>query len=220
MEFHEWFRQATKTMENHSDIYSYGVEWGYDEPLWIHVVETDEASVLIGTGVEQSADEVTTIASDHDVGIVIVEHGDLDHYGGVPALRDAIDDLEVAVPAGDAEFLEEAGIDVDHQLEARKTYWGIETIPAPGHTPDNMAYLYEDVLIAGDTVLGVDSRFAVESDWSGSFAVSGSNVDDEQTRESVSNVTEYDFDAVLVSHGASVTDGGAAEIEKLISDFS
>lgn len=200
-------------------VHSFEVEWSADEPLGIHVIETNDASVLFGAGTEESGERVAGIGADYDVDVVIVEHGDRDHYGGVPTLREAVTDIEVAVPADDASFLEEVGIGVDHRLEAETTYWGITTISAPGHTPDNMAYLYENVLIAGDTVLGADSVFAVDGDWSGAFAVSGSNVDDEQARESVSNLLEYDFDTVLVSHGENVVEDGYSEIETLIADF-
>lgn len=203
------------------DVDAYEVEWGYDEPLGIQVIDTGDATVLFGAGTEGTADAVTDIAADHDVDVVLVEHGDGDHFGGVPALRDAIDDVEVAVPAGDASSLEDAGIAVDRRLEAGETYWGIETIATPGHTPDNMSYLYADVLVAGDTVVGTDSEFAAEGDWSGSFApcTPDFNADDEQTRASISNLNDYEFDAVLVSHGANVQSGGREEIDRLIADL-
>lgn len=207
-------------MEVRPEVYTYGVEWDRGEPLGVHVIETDEATVLFGAGTDDAADVLVTIARDHGVDTVVVEHGDGDHYGGVPALRDGIDGLEVATPAGDVSFLENAGIEVDRPLAGETVYRGIRTIPAPGHTPDNMAYLYEDVLVAGDTVLGVDSQFATAGDWSGAFAVSGSNTDDERTRDSVSVLAEYDFDIVLVTHGPNVTEGGRAEVETLIADLA
>lgn len=208
-------------MQIRPDIHAYDIEWGYDEPLGVQVIETDAATVLFGAGTEATAQAVTDIATDHGIDVVVVEHGDGDHFGGVPALREAISDLEVAVPAGDAQFLEEAGIDVDRPLDAGETYWGIETIPAPGHTPDNTAYLYEDVLVAGDTVVGAESIFAAAGDWSGAFApcTPDYNADDAQTRESIGTLAEYDFEAVLVSHGENVTADGRAEIDRLLADL-
>lgn len=208
-------------MEIRPDVYGYEVEWGYAEPLGIQVIETDEATVLFGAGTDDTVAELADIATEHDVDVVLVEHGDADHYGGVSALRESIDDLAVAVPAGDASFLEEAGIEVDHPLEADGTYWEIETISTPGHTPDNMSYRYDDVMVAGDTVVGADSPFAAAGDWSGAFAVCTPdyNADDERTRNSVSTLAEYDFDAVLISHGENVTEDGREEIETLIADL-
>lgn len=209
-------------MEIRPTVHAYEVDWEYDEPIGIQVVETDEATVLFGAGTADAGDEIADIAADHRVDVVIVEHGDVDHYGGVPVLRRAIDDLEVAVPAGDVAFLEEAGIEADTLLDAGETYWEIETIAAPGHTPDNMAYLYDDVLIAGDTVVGAESPFAADGDWSGPLAVitPDFNHDDDLTSASVSNLADYDFDVVLMSHGENLLEGGRAAVDALLEDLS
>ncbi|MEF8778646.1 MAG: MBL fold metallo-hydrolase [Natronomonas sp.] len=202
-------------------VFSYEVEWQYDEPLWVQVIETDQTTVLFGAGDESAADAVCDIATNHGVDALIVEHGDTDHYGGVPTLREAIEDLEVATPAGDVSFLEEAGIEVDRPLEAGERYWGVRTISTPGHTPDNMSYLYEDTLVAGDTVTGADSLFAAAGEWSGPLAVitADYNADDEQARNSVSELAEYEFETVLVSHGTNVTEDGSEKIETLVADL-
>lgn len=202
-------------------VYSYEVEWEYDEPLGVHVIETDHATVLFGAGTADTGDVVAEIASNHDVDVVIAEHGDNDHYGGIPAIRDAVPAVDVAVPAGDAHFLEEVGIDVDTTLESDTSYWGIRTISTPGHTPDNMTYLHGDVLVVGDTVVGVDSPFAAAEDWTGPLAVidTAYNDDDRQTRASVSLLTEHEFDVILLSHGPNVTENGREMIDTLIADL-
>lgn len=214
-------RTSEPIMEIEPGVHTYGVDWGYDEPLGVHVLETGEATVLFGAGAEASAAEVTEIATDHAVDAVIVEHGDGDHFGGVPALRETIDDLDVAVPAGDAAFLEDAGIEVDRPLDAGETVWGIETIATPGHTPDNMSYRHEDVLVAGDTVVGADSLFAAPGDWSGALApcTPDYNDDDQLTRGSIPTLANYDVDLVLLSHGENVTAEGSAEIDRLVADL-
>ena len=211
-------------MEIRPGVHTYGLSWTYDEPLGVHVIETSDSTVLFGAGAEETAQELTQIATDHDVDAVVVEHGDVDHFGAVPALRAAVADIEVAVPAGDAVFLENAGIEADHALDPDETYRGIRTIAAPGHTPDNMAYLVteEDVLVAGDTVVGSDSTFAADRDWSGDLATIAAeyNADDELARESVRALTGDDFDVVLVSHGTNVTEGGRQAVETLVADLS
>jgi glyoxylase-like metal-dependent hydrolase (beta-lactamase superfamily II) len=208
-------------MEIRPAVYASEVEWGYDEPLGVQVIETEDGAMLFGAGTEGTAEAVIDIAQDHGVDAVVVEHGDADHFGGVPALREAIDDIEVAVPAGDAGFLEDAGIPVDRPLEAGETYRGFETISVPGHTPDNMAYRDEDVLVAGDTVVGADSPFAADGDWSGPFAVCTAdyNADDARARDSVATLADHDFEAVLLSHGDNVIEGGRAAVERLIDDL-
>jgi glyoxylase-like metal-dependent hydrolase (beta-lactamase superfamily II) len=201
-------------------VHSYDIPWsygGYDEPLTVQVLETEEATVLFGSGTAETAPDLLDAIEDHDIDVVIVEHGDIDHYGGVPALRDAFD-VEVAVPAGDADFLAEADIEADQLLEAGETYWGIETISVPGHTPDNMAYRYGEVLVAGDTVCGSDSPFCAEGDWPGKLAplTAELNNDDSLTLRSIPTLLDYEFDVVLLTHGQNVLEDGYAEVETLV----
>ena len=209
-------------MQVRPGVDTYDLAWTYDEPLSVHVVETDEGSVLFGGGDASAADAVVEVAREHDVDAVVVEHGDGDHYGGVPALREAIGpDLEGAGPAGDARFLEDAGIAPDRPLEDGDRFYGVLAISVPGHTPDNMAYLVDDVLIAGDTVAGADSTFAAAGDWSGPLAAltSDFNADDAAARENVTRLREYDFDVVLVTHGSNVTEDGREAVETLLDDL-
>lgn len=209
-------------MQLHTDVYAYELTWEHDEPLGVQIVETDEATILFGSGTEETVAEVHGIVADHDVDVIIVEHGDYDHYDGVPALRESFPDVTVAIPAGDAYILEDEDIDIDRQLEAGRRYWGIQTISTPGHSPDNMSYQYEDVLIAGDTVIGADSIFAAADDWSGELAVIQPqfSVDDEKMRKSVPILLDYNFDTVLVSHGSNLETGGHDAVETLVEDLS
>lgn len=207
-------------MQVRPDVHTYDLDWRFDEPLSVHVLDTDEGPVLFGAGDESCADAVADVARDHGVRSVVVEHGDGDHYGGVPRLREAVAP-EVAAPAGDAPALREAGVEPDRLLEPGDRYRGALAVAVPGHTPGNLAYLWEDVLVAGDTVAGVDSTFAAAGDWSGPLAVLGPdyNADDARARESVRNLLDHDFETVLVSHGANVEAGGREAVETLVADL-
>ena len=209
-------------MDLRPGVSTYDLDWNYDEPLSVHVIDTGEGTVLFGGASEECADDLVAIAVDHGIDAVIVEHGDGDHYGAVPALREAIPDLEVAVPAGDAGFLDEAGVPYTRGLEGGETYLGVKAIAVPGHTPDNMAYLVDDVLVAGDTVGGVDSMFAAEGDWDGPLTVLGeaANADDAGARASVSRLLDHEFDVVLVTHGSNVLEDGRAAIETLVAELA
>ncbi|MFB6081264.1 MAG: MBL fold metallo-hydrolase [Halanaeroarchaeum sp.] len=207
-------------MELRPTVHSYDVPWGWgdvEEALSVHVLETDAATVLFGTGDEGTAEDVVAIAEDHDVDVVVAEHGDIDHFGGIPFLTDALD-VTVAIPAGDTRFLEEHGIGWDVELEAGETHWGVRTIGVPGHTPDNLAYLVDDVLVAGDTVCGSDSAFAMEGDWPGALAPLADqlNFDTDEMLESIAFLLEEEFSMVLVSHGSNVTEDGHGEVERLV----
>lgn len=200
---------------------TYDLSWNRGEPLSVHVVETDDGTVLFGGGDEYTADELVHVAREHDVDAVVVEHGDVDHYEGVPALRAAVDDVAVAVPAGDATFLEAAGIEADRLLDDGDRFFGVLAIAAPGHTPDNMAYRHDGVLIAGDTVAGVDSQYAADGDWSGPLApmTPDYNADDAQARESIGWLLDHAFEVVLVTHGSNVTESGYDAVETLVDDL-
>ncbi|MDZ7689264.1 MAG: MBL fold metallo-hydrolase [Halobacteriales archaeon] len=205
-------------------VHTYDLEWeGFREPLSVHVVEADE-TLLFGAGDVSTADELAEIARDHEADAVVVEHGDADHYAGVPRLRESEPGIEVAVPAKDASFLREDGVEPDVLLEPDDVYRGVKVVGAPGHTPGNAAYLYDDVLVAGDTVVGSDSVFArasapdskqssesalsvIEADW---------NADDEEAVDSVGNLLEHGFDTVLVTHGSNVVGDAKREVERLI----
>jgi len=146
----------------------------------------------------------------------VVEHGDPDHYMGVPSLRESVPQVEVAVPKRDASFLRDDGVEPDVSLEPGDEYRGVEVVTAPGHTPGDASYVYDDVLVAGDTVVGADSEFTrpspsalsvIEFDW---------NADDEEAVASVASLLGHDFEFVLMTHGSNVSENGRREVEKVV----
>lgn len=208
-------------MEIRPDVHTYDLAWGWGdvaEALSVHVIDTGAATVLFGTGDDSTADDLLPIAEEHEIDVAVAEHGDVDHFQGIRHLRDAMD-VTVAIPAGDTSFLEDQDIDYDVAMAAGEEYWGFETIGVPGHTPDNMAYLWRDVLVAGDTVAGSDSAFVMEGDWPGALAplADGLNYDTEAMLGSIPTLLEYDFEIVLLSHGSSVLEDGYAEVERLVA---
>ena len=210
-------------MEVRDGVYTYDLPWsfgGYSEPLSVHVIEADGTTVLFGSGTAETVDDLVENVGQHDVDVVFVEHGDVDHYGGVPRLREEWD-IEVAAPAGDVALIEAESVEVDRQLEGGRSYWGIETISAPGHTPDNMSYRFEEVLVAGDTVCGSDSPFAADDAWQGAFAPlqPDLNDDDQQTLASISNLMDHEFEVVLTTHGQNALENGHGEIETLVDEI-
>lgn len=205
-------------MRVREDVQTFGVPWPeYDEILSVTVVETPSATVLFGGGIEETADRLVEIATSCDVDVVVIEHGDFDHYDAIPDLRSSLD-LEVAVPRLDAPDVRNAGIRPDIFLSDGRTYWDtIQAIRVPGHTAGNMAFLHRDVLIAGDTVCGSDSVFAANDDWPGKLGiiVPQYNLDDELARRNVCGLLCYPFRSVLVAHGSDVLDDGMSAVESL-----
>ncbi|QSG09234.1 MBL fold metallo-hydrolase [Halapricum desulfuricans] len=210
-------------MEIAPGIWTRAIEWSYgdyEEPLSVHVARPAETTVMIGGGDESIAPAVIAFAREHDVEAVVVEHAHVDHYGAVPRLRAELD-VTVAAPTRDRSALSRAGIDVDVSLRDGERQWGIEPIATPGHTPGNMAYRADDVLFAGDTVVGSDSAFAADDDWSGPLAVIDArfNDADTRTRESVRRLDGLSIETLLVSHGSHVHHDASEAIETLLADL-
>lgn len=209
-------------MDVQQGVRTYDLECRFGEPIAVHVVETATDTVLFGGGDESTRERYVEIVETESPDVIVVEHGDPDHFGSLPALSDVTNAPTIAVPAGDADSLRKANVEPDELLESGTERWGITTIGVPGHTPDNMSYLRDDVLVAGDTVVGADSAFAAEGDWSGPLAVvtEDYNHDDALTRENVRLLLDHDFDVVLVTHGSNVLEDGREAIETLVDDLA
>jgi glyoxylase-like metal-dependent hydrolase (beta-lactamase superfamily II) len=195
---------------------------------------------MFGGGKEVTAEQQIEIAEDHGgLDVVVVEHGDGDHFEAIPKMQEELD-FEIAVPMGDVDVLEgrkawdrsgagksavladeDTGIRADKLMRGGETYWGgVETILAPGHTCDNMAFLYEDVLLAGDTLVGLYDR-AGEIDWSGQLAnlPPEQHVDAQAARNSIRNLQNYEFNYVLTTHGPNVLEDAEHHLDQLVSDI-
>lgn len=193
-----------------------------DEPITVGLVEGPE-TVLIGTGYGASAaDLLAFLEPFDDLDVIVVEHGDADHYDGVPPLLERYD-AEVAIPRQDAHHLADVGVSADVELGHDEVRWGLRTVHLPGHTPGNMAYLHEDsgVLFAGDTFVGTDSYLVAEGDWSGALAIPAdvTNDDPEATRTSIATLADYDFEVIVNTHGSHVLEDAHAELETLLDDL-
>lgn len=195
-----------------------------DEPITVSILD-DDATVLFGTGFASSGGDLLR-ALDPFGGpdVVVVEHGDPDHYDAVSILLEVYDDVTVAIPDADAAVLEERDVTPDVRLTHDEVRWGVRTIHAPGHTPGNMAFLHEetDTLVMGDTVVHSSSQNAAPGDWRGAFAPMkpALNADDELTRTSIGILEEYRFDTALVTHGPNVTEGPEEELQTLLADLA
>lgn len=196
-----------------------------DEPVASHVVVGEE-TVLFGTGHASAADRLLeSLEALGGLDAVVVEHGDSDHYGGLPALVEAFDDLEIAMPDADAPVLPKIypAIAADVRLRDGAVYRGFRAISVPGHTAGNMSFLdaSRDLLVVGDTFVASDSEIAAEGDWHGAFApiVPVYNQRDDLARSNVTTLRTYDFDTALLTHGKDVATGAFAEYETLLDDL-
>lgn len=209
-------------MDHSAATETFTLRWpGQPEPLAVHVVEA-EVTLLFGTGAAATADELLSLAADADVEIAVVEHGDPDHYGGAPRLREELG-IDIAAPAGDRPRLAEAGVAVDHWLHDGETYWGVRGREYPGHTPGNMAFRYRDAVIAGDTVVGRDSVFAGVNTGAGPLALIDAtySADPAAARESARLFAHEHASVrqVLLTHGSSIHERGALALKTLKTEL-
>lgn len=196
-----------------------------EEPVSCHVIDGED-TVLFGTGHGASVD---TLLDGLDrlggVDVVIVEHGDADHYGGLPTILDRYDDVTVAMPPEDAAVLPKVYRDVaaDIELIHDEVRWGVRAISVPGHTAGNMAFLDEarGILVVGDTVVHADSDIAAPGSWSGAFAPIDPvfSMRDDLARSNLVVLADYSFDAALVTHGSDVLQDADAELAALLADL-
>ena len=206
-------------MKLRDDVHTFDVDSeAFAEPLSIHILETDEATLLFGAGMDDTVEETVSYIRDYEVDTVVVEHGDRDHYAGVPGILDTVD-VSVVVPERDAPELATVDVVPDRTLVDGDEFAGVRAIAVPGHTPGNMAFLYDDVLVAGDTVEGSDSIYADNGYWGGRLDVveRGYNSDEAAMRENVRILLDYNFDVVLVTHGSNVLSGGYEAVERLVT---
>lgn len=195
-----------------------------DEPIACHLIVGDVV-VLFGTGYASSTRQLLA-AIDEVGGVdgVVVEHGDTDHFGALPGIRETYEDVVVAVPADDQVHLRRVYEDPpDLLLTDQESQWGYRAIMVRGHTYGNMAFLDEStgILIAGDTVVGSESDIARDGAWSGRLAPPAArfNRNDTKAIENLVGLAEYDFDTVLLTHGDDIVSGGKAELLKLLADL-
>ena len=195
-----------------------------NEPVSVHVLDGDE-TVLFGTGFDSSLETlVGNLESFGGPDVIVVEHGDPDHYAALPGLLDAFPDTTVAIPTQDADVLVDFGVTPDVELEHDEIRWGVRAIHVPGHTPGNMSFLHEEsnTLFVGDTFVHRNSFAAASGEWNGSFAPikPALNADDAEAHRNIGILADYEFERALVTHGLNTTSDARAELDTLLDDLN
>jgi glyoxylase-like metal-dependent hydrolase (beta-lactamase superfamily II) len=137
------------------------------------LVVEDDGLTLVDTMIARSADAILSAAREAGAPIVRIAltHAHGDHVGSLDALADALPQAEIAISARDARFLGgDRTLDPGEpesklrggypttrtkpgrELQAGDRVGSLEVVPAPGHTPGQVAFLdtRDRTLIAAD----------------------------------------------------------------------
>jgi glyoxylase-like metal-dependent hydrolase (beta-lactamase superfamily II) len=196
-----------------------------DEPISCHLIDYEE-TILVGTGYAFSADDlIEQIDEVGNLDVVIIEHGDSDHFGALPSLLEYYDDVSVAIPTEDIGSLIRIykDIPIDHNVQHGDNCWGLQPIEVSGHTPGNVSLIDKSrgILYVGDTFVGSDSDVAEPRDWSGAFAPPASqySVNSEDSVENLIVLEDTSFDIALLTHGENVYANAKDEFMTMLVDL-
>ncbi|MBR4867331.1 MAG: MBL fold metallo-hydrolase [Clostridia bacterium] len=147
------------------------------EPASVHIVDTGDGLCMLDTGYQHSLyvvlDNMYRMGlNPHDVKLILLTHGHIDHFGAAKALRE-LTGAKIALGAADREYAT-GELDLSYAKELDMTYTetfdpdillsdgdritlGNTTFTAigtPGHTPGAMSYLFpvtagKETLMAG-----------------------------------------------------------------------
>jgi len=149
-----------------------------------------------------------------DIKMIIITHAHGDHINNLPQVRE-LTDAEVVIGDGDEVALEErTGITADITLDTGDVIGAcgnIEIIKVPGHSDGNLClYLHKyKAIIAGDTIFG-DSEGELEA------PPEKYCNDVEAAAKNIIMLAEYDFNALMLSHGKNTLTGAKEKVMALI----
>lgn len=186
--------------------------------LECYLLDCPEGVVLIDTGMQPSA--VNEIGAElHsmgrrwvDVDAVLITHKHGDHIMNLPKVKE-LTGAEVMSHKGDAEDIESSiGVKVKG-LEHGETLpycGGIEVVHVPGHSEGNCCYYLPEkkLMIAGDTVFG-DEKGNLET------PPERYCLDVEQASKGIKRLMDYDFEALLITHGKNTLVGAKEKVKDL-----
>ncbi len=181
----------------------------------VYLVLTPEP-VLIDTGMGFSGKgilrELEALCKPEDIRHILITHHDVDHVGNALRLQERTGAM-VHAPAADIPYI--TGEKERHSFKkyiGRLSHvkapnalkplpeggeiCGITVIPAPGHTPGHVCFLYDGVLFAGDLLKNKKGRLIpYPALW---------NLDDAKLGESAERVKALPFVWVCPAHGKPV----------------
>lgn len=186
--------------------------------LECYVLNCDEGVVLIDTGMQESAvglieAELKSVGKSWgDVEKVLITHKHGDHVRNLAKVKE-LTGAEVMSHKGDAgDIKESTGVEIKglEHGDVLPYCGGIEVVHVPGHSEGNCCYYLPEkkAMIAGDTVFG---------DEEGNLEAPPERycLDVEQAAREIRRLMDYDFDALLITHGKNTLKNAKEKVKGL-----
>lgn len=139
-----------------------------------------------GPALEQHLDAVSDeIRSRGGLGAIALTHDHPDHADAVPAMRSRFPGAPLLAARGEADVL----------LIDGSVFGPLVAVATPGHAADHLAYVYSDVGLTGDAVLGAGSVFIYPDPG----ALAG-------YLEGLERLRQYQLGVIAPGHGPPVAD--------------
>ena len=186
----------------------------------VYILECEGVLILVDVGftplchgnIQKELDSMG--AKWDDIKMIIITHAHGDHINNLAQVLE-LTDAEVVIGDGDEDALEtRTGVRPEiilGQGDVICACGNIEIIHDPGHSPGNLClYMHRHkAIIAGDTIFG-DSDGTLEA------PPEKYCTDVDMAAKNLSILAQYDFDALLLSHGKNTYEGAKEKVLKLI----
>ena len=186
----------------------------------VYILECEDGLILVDVGFtplchENIQKELDIMGAKwDDIKMIIITHAHGDHINNLAQVLE-LTDAEVVIGDGDEDALEtRTGVRpkiILGQGDVIGSCGNIEIIHVPGHSPGNLClYMHRHkAIIAGDTIFG-DSDGTLEA------PPEKYCTDVDMAAKNLSILAQYDFDALLLSHGKNTYEGAKEKVLKLI----
>lgn len=186
----------------------------------VYILECDGWLILVDVGFTPQCHESIQAELDEmgktweDVKMIIITHAHGDHIDNLSQVRE-LTGAEVVIGEGDeGKLYERTGVKADVILghgDLIGACGGVEIVHVPGHSDGNLCLYLRGykTIIAGDTVFG-DSEGNLEAPPEKYCA------DVVEAWKNRGILADYDFDALLLSHGKNTVTGAKEKVLKLI----
>jgi len=165
------------------------------------------------SAIEKIGAELESIGKSwRDVEAVLITHKHGDHIRNLPRVK-GLTGAEVMSHKGDAGDIQQSTkVEVEGLEHGDRLPYcgGIEVIHVPGHSEGNCCYYFptKRVMIAGDTVFG---------DEEGNLEAPPERycLDVEQASREIRRLMDYDFEALLITHGKNTMENAKEKVKEL-----